>query len=58
MKKLNSLVLIGVVLVGLTACDSMSPDQRRVAGGLGGAAVGGIGAVAGSQIAGSSGNRY
>ena len=42
MKKLNSLVLIGVVLVGLTACDSMSPDQRRVAGGLGGAAVGGI----------------
>ena len=52
MKKLNSLVLIGVVLVGLTACDSMSPDQRRVAGGLGGAAVGGI---VGNQIGSSAG---
>jgi uncharacterized protein YcfJ len=52
MKKLNSLVLIGVVLVGLTACDSMSPDQRRVAGGLGGAAVGGI---VGNQIGSGAG---
>lgn len=52
MKKLNSLVLIGVVLVGLTACDTMSPDQRRVAGGLGGAAVGGI---VGNQIGGGTG---
>ncbi len=52
MKKLNSLVLIGVVLVGLTACDTMSPDQRRVAGGLGGAAVGGI---VGNQIGSGTG---
>jgi outer membrane lipoprotein SlyB len=52
MKKLDSLVLIGVVLVGLTACDSMSPDQRRVAGGLGGAAVGGI---VGNQIGSGAG---
>ena len=52
MKKFNSLVLIGVVLVGLTACDSMSPDQRRVAGGLGGAAVGGI---VGNQIGSGAG---
>ncbi len=52
MKKLNSLVLIGVVLVGLTACDTMSPDQRRVAGGLGGAAVGGI---VGNQIGSGAG---
>ena len=52
MKKLNSLVLIGVVLVGLTACGSMSPDQRRVAGGLGGAAVGGI---VGNQIGSGAG---
>ncbi len=42
MKKFNSLLLIGVALIGLTACDTMSPDQRAVAGGLGGAAVGGI----------------
>ncbi|MFM2322859.1 MAG: hypothetical protein RLZZ225_1012 [Pseudomonadota bacterium] len=52
MKKLNSLVLIGVVLVGLSACDTMSPDQRRVAGGLGGAAVGGI---VGNQIGSGAG---
>ena len=42
MKKFNLFVLIGVLLVGLTACDTMSPDERRVAGGLGGAAVGGL----------------
>ncbi|MES2142154.1 MAG: glycine zipper 2TM domain-containing protein [Pseudomonadota bacterium] len=42
MKKFNSFLLIGVALMGLTACDTMSPDQRAVAGGLGGAAVGGI----------------
>lgn len=52
MKKLNSLVLIGVALIGLTACDTMSPDQRRVAGGLGGAAVGGI---VGNQIGSGAG---
>ncbi|MES2998346.1 MAG: glycine zipper 2TM domain-containing protein [Pseudomonadota bacterium] len=42
MKKFNSFLVIGVALIGLTACDTMSPDQRAVAGGLGGAAVGGI----------------
>lgn len=42
MKKINSFLLIGVAFVGLTACDSMSPDQRAVTGGLGGAAVGGL----------------
>jgi outer membrane lipoprotein SlyB len=42
MKKFNSCVLIGALLIGLTACDTMSPDERRVAGGLGGAAVGGL----------------
>lgn len=42
MKKFNSCVLIGVLLLGLTACDTMSPDQRRVAGGLGGATIGGL----------------
>lgn len=52
MKKINSLVLIGVLLAGLTACDTMSPDQRRVAGGLGGAAVGGL---LGNTIGGGSG---
>lgn len=53
MKKFNSFVLIGVLLVGLTACDTMSPDERRVAGGLGGAAVGGL---LGNTIGGGSGN--
>ena len=52
MKKFNSLLLIGVALVGLTACDSMSPDQRAVAGGLGGAAVGGL---LGNTIGGGTG---
>jgi outer membrane lipoprotein SlyB len=52
MKKFNSLLLISTVLMGLTACDSMSPDTQRVAGGLGGAAVGGI---LGSTIGGGSG---
>ncbi|EDP45989.1 hypothetical protein BEV13_04490 [Rickettsiella grylli] len=52
MKKVNLFVLIGVLLVGLSACDTMSPDERRVAGGLGGAAVGGL---LGNQIGGGSG---
>jgi len=52
MKKRNSFLIIGVALVGLTACDSMSPDQRAVAGGLGGAAVGGI---LGNTIGGGTG---
>lgn len=52
MKKFNALLLIGVALVGLTACDSMSPDQRAVAGGLGGAAVGGL---LGNTIGGGTG---
>ena len=52
MKKLHSFLLIGVALVGLTACDSMTPDQRMVAGGLGGAAVGGI---LGNTIGGGTG---
>jgi outer membrane lipoprotein SlyB len=52
MKKLNSFLVIGVALIGLTACDSMTPDQRAVAGGLGGAAVGGI---LGNTIGGGTG---
>ena len=52
MKKVNLFVLIGVLSVGLSACDTMSPDERRVAGGLGGAAVGGL---LGNQIGGGSG---
>ena len=52
MKKFNSFLLIGVALVGLTACDSMSPDQHAVAGGLGGAAVGGL---LGNTIGGGTG---
>lgn len=52
MKKFNSFLLISVALVGLTACDSMSPDQRAVTGGLGGAAVGGL---LGNTIGGGSG---
>ncbi|MDQ8038953.1 MAG: glycine zipper 2TM domain-containing protein [Rickettsiella sp.] len=42
MKKFNSFLLIGVALIGLTACDTMSPDQRAVAGGLTGAVAGGL----------------
>lgn len=52
MKKFHSLLLIGVALVGLTACDSMTPDQRMVAGGLGGAAAGGL---LGSMVGGGTG---
>lgn len=52
MKKFNSCVLIGALLISLTACDTMSPDQRRVVGGLGGAAVGGL---LGNSIGGGSG---
>jgi len=52
MKKLNSCIALGIALVGLTACDTMSPDQRSVAGGLGGAAIGGI---LGNTIGGGTG---
>jgi outer membrane lipoprotein SlyB len=52
MKKINPFLLIAVALIGLTACDTMSPDERRVAGGIGGAAVGGI---LGNQIGSGSG---
>jgi outer membrane lipoprotein SlyB len=52
MKKFNSFLLIAVALIGLTACDTMSPGERRVAGGVGGAAVGGL---LGNQIGGGSG---
>lgn len=52
MKKINSFLLVSVALIGLTACDTMSPGEQRVAGGLGGAAVGGL---LGSQIGSGSG---
>ena len=52
MKKLTSLIVIGSALLSLTACDSMSPDQGSVVGGLGGAAVGGL---LGNTIGGGAG---